>query len=259
MTQSTTKRKTSALNINCDLGESFGHWQLGCDDQVMPLIDCANIACGFHGGDPSIIRQTLSLAKLHEVEIGAHVSYPDLQGFGRRSMAIRGQALIDLVHYQLSALDGMARMNGDRIRYIKPHGALYNDMMAAPDLMAEIMTAVAQWHDSIDLMVLATPDAIQCQEMASTIGVTLRFEAFADRAYTEDGHLVARDKPGALLTMSQSVAQAKAIAIGNLTSPQGTRLDITADSLCVHGDNFAAVQIIKAIRVALNGLDNRKL
>ncbi len=254
MTHVTNPAKTSALKINCDLGESFGHWQIGCDEQVMPLIDCANIACGFHGGDPSIIRHTLSLAKRHEIEIGAHVSYPDLQGFGRRSMAIRGQALIDLIHYQLSALDGMARVHQRHITYIKPHGALYNDMMKAPELMADIMVAVAQWHAPIDLVILATPSPTACVEMALEHGITLRFEAFADRAYSDEGHLVARDKPGALLTLSQSVAQTEAIALGKLTSQAGNALNITADSLCVHGDNPAAVAVIKAIRAALDAL-----
>lgn len=252
-------RRTLPLKINCDLGESFGHWQLGCDAQVMPLLNCANIACGFHGGDASIIRQTLALAKQYKVEIGAHVSYPDLQGFGRRSMAIRGQALIDLIHYQISALDGMARIQGREISYVKPHGALYNDMMKDGALLTDIMDAVARWHEPIDLMILATPGDEHYADMALERGLALRFEVFADRAYTDSGHLMSRDKPGALLTLAQSVAQARAIAMGELTSAGGTKLNIIADSLCVHGDNPEAVATVKAIREALDSLATARL
>lgn len=254
-----TARITPPLKLNCDLGESFGHWQLGCDAQVMPLINSANIACGFHGGDASIIRQTLTLAKQYKVEIGAHVAYPDLQGFGRRSMAIRGQALIDLIHYQLSALDGMARIQGRKVSYVKPHGALYNDMMKDSALLMDIMDAVARWHKPIDLMILATPRDEHSVDMALERGLGLRFEAFADRAYTDSGHLMARDKPGALLTLAQSVAQARAIALGELTSARGKKLNIIADSLCVHGDNPEAVATVKAIREALDSLATARL
>lgn len=255
-TNDQAERRTRPLKINCDLGESFGHFQVGCDAQIMPLINCANIACGFHGGDASIIRQTLTLAKHYKVEIGAHVSYPDLQGFGRRSMAIRKQALIDLIHYQISALDGMARIQGRAISYVKPHGALYNDMMKDSALLTDIMDAVASWHKPIDLMILATPRDEQFVEMALERGLTLRFEAFADRAYTDSGYLMARDKPGALLTLAQSVAQARAIAVGELTSARGKKLNLIADSLCVHGDNPEAVTTVKAIREAFNSLAN---
>ena len=143
----TRKKRSRQLDIklNCDLGEGFGAYSMGCDEEIMPLIDCANVACGYHGGDPSIMRKTVLLAKRHKVEIGAHVAYPDLQGFGRRSMDLRGQELIDCIQYQISALDGMARTNGASVTYVKPHGALYNDMSTDTGLQRTVMQAIESW------------------------------------------------------------------------------------------------------------------
>ena len=239
------------IKINCDLGESFGAWKMGCDEAVMPLIDCANIACGFHGGDPSVMRETLVLAKKHRVEIGAHVAYPDLQGFGRRSMALRGQELVDAIHYQISALDGMARSIGTKVAYVKPHGALYNDMLSDRELLETVMNAVASWYRSLDLMMLATPKDKRAVELAFGYGLGLRFEAFADRGYTRAGYLVPRGKPNALLDLDTAVKQAADIAAGNLRSVKGHKLSIVPDTLCVHGDTPAAVEILAAIRAAL--------
>ena len=239
------------LSLNCDLGESFGAWTLGHDAAVMPLIDAANIACGFHAGDPSIIRETIDLAVKHGVEIGAHVSYPDLQGFGRRSMAIRGQSLVDLIHYQLAALEGLARLQGADLRYVKPHGALYNDMAADLSLMAEVMHAVASWPTALDFMTMATPQHEAVRALAREHGLTLRLEAFADRAYTDDGHLVPRHEPGAVLDADAAAHQAQAIAEGRLLSQRGTTLAVDADTLCVHGDSPEALQTLQLIHAAL--------
>lgn len=239
------------LTLNCDLGESFGAWRMGADAEVMPLIDCANIACGFHAGDPSIIRETLKLAKHHKTEIGAHVAYPDLQGFGRRSMALRGQALIDVLHYQMAALDGMARTLGRKISYVKPHGALYNDMMADRPLLLDIISTIADWHTPLDLMVLATTNDEELQQLAGEHGVRLRFEAFADRGYRNNGQLIPRGQPGALLTHDQAVAQALAIAQGQLKSQRGKPIALKPDTLCVHGDTPEALSMLRDIRAAL--------
>ena len=239
------------IKINCDLGESFGAWKMGCDEAVMPLIDSANIACGFHGGDPSVMRETLILAKKHKVEIGAHVAYPDLQGFGRRSMALTGQELIDAIHYQISALDGMARSHGTRVSYVKPHGALYNDMLGDEALLKSVMYAVASWYRSLDLVMLATPRDKKAVELGFEYGLGLRFEAFADRGYTRAGYLVPRGSPDALLDLEGAVAQAANIASGSLRSVKGHKLSIVPDTLCVHGDTPAAVEMLKAIRTAL--------
>lgn len=238
------------LTLNCDLGESYGAWRLGTDADVMPLIDCANIACGFHAGDPSVIRETLRLARKHKVEIGAHVAYPDLQGFGRRSMALSGQELIDCLHYQIAALDGMARVQGRKVTYVKPHGALYNDMMKDRKLLDNVMTAVSTWHKSLDLVVQATAKDKKLVPMAFNHGLSLRFEAFADRAYTPGGYLVARSKPGAVLSPTDAVTQARAIADGTLRLGRGKKTVLAADTLCVHGDSPGAFEVLSAVRAA---------
>ncbi len=250
-TKSTRGLQMTPPALNCDLGESYGTWRLGNDSAVMPLIDAANIACGFHAGDPSVIRETLALAKAHAVEIGAHVSYPDLQGFGRRSMHLRGQALTDTLHYQMAALEGMARTHQLTMTYVKPHGALYNDMTKDIALRADVMRAVAAWHRPIDLVVLATADDTNTIELATQYGLGLRFEAFADRAYNNKGLLVPREQPGAVLSLDEAVAQALAIANGRLTSIKGELLNLRADTLCVHGDTPAAVAMVQAIRLGL--------
>ncbi len=242
---------TKHLQINCDLGEGFGAWSMGQDSALMPLIDCANIACGFHAGDATIMRETLLTAKQSRVEIGAHVAYPDLQGFGRRSMNIHGQALIDLIHYQISALDGMARTLGTKVSYVKPHGALYNDMMADPKKLNDVMAAAASWYRSVDLVVLATGKDRKTTQLAVEHGLSLRFEAFADRGYDNDGQLLPRGTPGAVLTQDQAVAQAQQIAGNRLRSVKGKKLSLKADTLCVHGDTPGALTMIKAIREAL--------
>ena len=242
------------ITLNCDIGESYGIWTLGNDEQLMPLIDSANIACGFHAGDPTIIRKTLQLTKQHRVEVGAQVSYPDLQGFGRRSINLRGDELVDILQYQIAALDGMARIHGRRLTYVKPHGALYNDMMADKELLKDVMRAVAGWPRNIDLVVLATPRDKKVVQLGIEYGVSLRFEAFADRGYHRDGTLVSRGKPGAVLDQEAAVAQAVAIAKGELRSQSGRKVSLRPDTLCVHGDTPNAVEILTAIRTALSQL-----
>ena len=147
------------LLLNCDLGESFGAWKMGLDDQVMPFIDQANIACGFHAGDPVVIKKTLLAAKRNNVQVGAHPSYPDISGFGRRSMKIPPVELIALLQYQIAALTGMATNLGIEVQYVKPHGALYNDMMADGHIRSAVMEAIAECNQPLAFMLQATPDA----------------------------------------------------------------------------------------------------
>ncbi len=154
----------SRLLLNCDIGESFGSWTMGLDAEVMPFIDCANIACGFHAGDPSIMRKTVSLALSHGVKIGAHPAYQDLVGFGRRSMAYSAQELQDILHYQIGALDGMCKAQDGRVSYVKPHGAMYNDMMANPAQLRAVIQAVAAYDSSLPLMLMATRDNSAAQQ-----------------------------------------------------------------------------------------------
>lgn len=240
------------MKLNCDLGESFGSWKMGLDSEVMPHIDMANIACGFHAGDADVMALTLSLAKQHGVLVGAHPSYPDLPGFGRRSMALSHSEIVNCVRYQIAALDGMARSSGLTLSYVKPHGALYNDMMAKPEVFAAVLQAVAGYYQPLQLMLLATAKQQAYRELASAADVTLLFEAFADRRYRDDGTLMPRSQPGAVLTEAETLAQVtQLVRHGTVTTASGKHLPLQADTLCVHGDNTAAVAQVQNIKALL--------
>lgn len=239
----------STMKLNCDLGESFGAWTMGLDAQVMPHIDQANVATGFHAGDPLVIRHTLRLAKEHGVTVGAHPAYPDLVGFGRRSMACSREEIIAKIHYQVAALDGMATCAGLELRYVKPHGALYNDMMAKDDVRNAIFEALAEYHRPLALMLQATPAVEDHRREADTAGVEVWFEAFADRCYADDGKLLSRRLEGAVHSREKMLAQVEQLCEkGSLTTVSGMELPVAADTLCVHGDNEAAVNAIREIR-----------
>lgn len=240
------------MKLNCDLGESFGSWQMGLDSDVMPHIDMANIACGFHAGDADVMARTLQLAKQHGVMVGAHPSYPDLQGFGRRSMALSHSEIVNCLRYQIAALDGMAQSAGVAISYVKPHGALYNDMMAKPAVFAAVLDAVAGYYKPLKLMILATASQQEFADSAKAQGVTLLFEAFADRRYTDEGTLTPRSQSGAVLHGDDMLAQvAQLVKHGTVTTVSGNSLSLTADTLCVHGDNQAAIAQVQQIRALL--------
>ncbi|MBB1408779.1 5-oxoprolinase subunit PxpA [Pseudoalteromonas sp. SG44-17] len=237
------------MKLNCDLGESFGAWQMGLDEEVMPHIDMANIACGFHGGDSDVLARTLMLAKQHNVIIGAHPSYPDKQGFGRRSMALTPQELSNCLHYQIAAIEGMAKVQGLTLEYVKPHGALYNDMMADKTILTTVMQAVASYPSPLKLMLLATAKAAQHQQLAQKYHLELILEAFADRQYTDDGQLVSRKIAGSVHDKPALIAQVKQLlATGCVTTQSGKQLPLHADSLCVHGDNAAGIALIQEIK-----------
>ena len=241
--------------LNCDLGESYGSWTMGQDADVMPYIDQANIACGFHGGDPVTMRTTLALAAQHGVSIGAHPAYPDLVGFGRRSMNLSAEEIVASLHYQIAALDGMALNQGLELGYVKPHGALYNDMMANPAIRTAIMQAVASFHRPLALMLQATPDAKRHRLEAEALGLQVLFEAFADRCYVDDGSLLSRRKPGAVHSRERMLAQVQELtARGTVTTVNGRVLELHPDTLCVHGDNIEGVQAIQAIRALVDGI-----
>lgn len=243
-----------ALKLNCDLGESFGSWTMGMDHAVMPHIDQANIACGFHAGDPLVMQKTLLLAKQHGVTIGAHPGYPDLVGFGRRSVKAADAEIQALMLYQIAALDGMAASMGLSLDYVKPHGALYNDMMADASVRNSIMQAVASYHRPIVLMLQGTPDAVKHRAEAAKFGLNLWFEAFADRCYADDGKLLSRTLEGAVHSKEKMLAQVMQLAdSGTVTSINGHTLNLYADTLCVHGDNPEGIQAIEEIRVLISG------
>jgi len=241
------------LLLNCDLGESFGAWKMGLDDQVMPFIDQANIACGFHAGDPIVMKKTLLSAKRHNVVVGAHPSYPDLAGFGRRSMNLNPVEIIAIVEYQIAALAGMANNINMPITYVKPHGALYNDMMANGHIRSAVMQAIAESHLSLAFMLQATPDAEIHREEAKMFGLELMFEVFADRCYDDNGALLSRSKEGAVHSKEKMLAQVTQLKNdGSVTTISGHRLELQADSLCVHGDNVEGVNAIEEIRQIIN-------
>jgi UPF0271 protein len=244
------------LLLNCDIGESYGAWTMGLDAQVMPFIDCANVACGFHAGDPSVMRKTVSLALKHEVTIGAHPAYPDLVGFGRRSMACTPEEIQDLLHYQIGALDGVCRAQGARVRYVKPHGAMYNDMMANPLQLRAVIEGIARYDEQLPLMLLSMRDNRAAQAIADEYGVQLWFEAFADRGYDGEGRLMSRKLIGAVHhDPDVIVAQAMTLARGEpLRASDDSELLLAVDTLCVHSDNASSVAAVQRIRQSLDEL-----
>ncbi len=235
--------------LNCDLGESFGSWTMGLDAEVMPHIDQANIACGFHGGDPLTIRKTLALAAQHGVAVGAHPAYPDLVGFGRRPMHLSADEIVANVQYQVAALEGMAKSQNLHLSYVKPHGALYNDMMSRDEVRAAIMQAIASYHRPLKLMLQASMRADEHLREADNCGIHLIFEAFADRCYDDNGALLSRRLPGAVHERQRMLEQVEQLTTqSSITTVGGNVIKLRVDSLCVHGDNPEGVQAIEAIR-----------
>ena len=241
------------LTLNCDLGESGAGIAEGTDAALMPHIHLVNIACGYHAGDANTMRDTVALAAAHGVSIGAHPSYNDRKHFGRRSMDVPEKELITLIQDQISALDTVAARQGMSVQHVKPHGALYNDMMTSERTRKTVMAAVAGYRRPLPLVLLATGEApTHCAE-AHQAGIALLFEAFADRAYTDAGLLLPRSEPGAVLDKTQMLAQvAQLCEHGTVTTHRGTQLVMTADTLCVHGDTPEGVAAIIEIRALID-------
>jgi UPF0271 protein len=239
-----------SIDLNCDMGESYGAWKMGADAEVMPFITSANIACGFHGGDPATIRKTVRLALDHGVAIGAHPSLPDLQGFGRRVMKISPQDMYDFVIYQAGAVEAFARAAGGKLHHIKCHGALYN-MAAVDEGLSDAMARAAKDLGNVMLYVLSKSKSF---EIAKRAGLPVAGEVFADRGYSDDGTLAPRDKPGGMIEdAAKSVKQALAmVEEGYVTSLSGKRVPVSADTLCLHGDQPGAVAFAMEIRRAFS-------
>jgi UPF0271 protein len=238
------------IDLNADLGESFGPWRMGDDAGVMPWITSANVACGFHAGDPGIMRATIALCVEHGVAIGAHTSLPDLQGFGRREMKVSPREVHAQTLYQIGALHAFARAAGARLHHVKPHGALYN--MAARDrgLADAIAQAVRDFDPTLVLAGLAGSALI---DAGRNHGLAVQREGFCDRRYRADGSLTLRSEPDAVLEdIDAAVAQALAIATrGEAVANDGTRISVQADTLCVHGDRANAAAFAERLRRAL--------
>ncbi|MDQ9008874.1 5-oxoprolinase subunit PxpA [Acinetobacter gerneri] len=238
------------VDLNSDLGESFGSWKMGNDAQILPIVSSANIACGFHAGDPLGILKTLKQAVALDVTIGAHVAYPDLVGFGRRNMDLSREELIADVLYQISALDGLAKVAGSKVKYVKPHGALYNTIAKDAVQAEAVIAAIQMYNPELVLVALAGSNLV---EQARQAGLKVVSEAFADRAYNSDGSLVSRRLEGAVLHDSQFVAKrvVSMLQNGGVESIDGVFTPIQADSICLHGDTAGALEMAAEIKAEL--------
>ena len=240
----------TTMDLNSDLGESFGAWRMGDDEAILRVVTSANVACGFHAGDPAGILATVRAAVAQGVTIGAHVAYPDLVGFGRRNMDVTSAELQADVMYQIGALQGLATAAGTRVRYVKPHGALYNTIAHDERQARDVIAAIRAADPSLVLVALAGSALVG---WARAEGLTVVAEAFADRAYTAQGTLVSRREPGAVLHDAQDVARrmVRLVREGVVEAIDGRVTRVEADSICVHGDSPGAVQMARAVREAL--------
>ena len=240
-----------SVDLNCDMGESFGAWTMGNDAELMNYVSSVNIACGFHAGDASTIRNTVELAVEKRVAIGAHPSYPDLQGFGRRNMTLSSQEIFDIVLYQTAALKGIAESLGGRLHHVKPHGALYNHAAKDAETAAAIARAVHALDPNLVLVGLSGSTSIF---EAKRIGLNTASEVFADRTYQLDGSLTPRTRPDALISDVDEVALQAVSMIRNqsVAALTGEVIAIKADTICIHGDGPKALAFAQRIRSELN-------
>ncbi len=238
------------VDLNADMGESFGAWTMGLDTQLLPSISSANIACGWHAGDPVVMQATVAAAVTAGVAIGAHPGYPDLAGFGRRSMALSSDEAHSAILYQAGALRAFAEAAGGRLSHVKPHGAMYNDATVNPALARSIAKAVQALGGGVYLVGL--PDC-ELSKAAEELGLPYAREFFADRAYDDSGRLVPRSKPGAVIH-NRELAVGRtltAIRTGSVPSMTGKPIPACFDTICLHGDNPEAVDFARALRTAL--------
>ncbi len=241
------------MKLNCDLGEAEKILEDSIEHKVMPYIDMANIACGFHAGNTQVMRACIQLALENKVQVGAHPSYPDRENFGRTSMALNPADIADLMYQQLRTIDAIADEFETQLDYVKPHGALYNDMMLSDAVFDGVLQGVSYLDSNIPLIVMATPRNEHYQTRAKAKGINLIFEAFADRRYTDQGVLQSRLEDGSVLNESELILkQAQLIKAGQVETVSGKLLNIEADSLCVHGDNETSVSIVKELKAVLS-------
>jgi UPF0271 protein len=238
------------LNLNADLGESFGAWRMGSDAALLDIVQSANLACGFHAGDPLVMRDTVAAAVARGVSMGAHPSYPDLQGFGRRPMRCTAAEVEAFVLYQIGALDGFARASGTRVSHVKPHGALSNEACRDSALAQAIARAV---HAYDPRLILLAPALSALAEAGVAAGLQVALEIFADRSYEDDGQLTPRANPGGVLHAPEDcVAHVeKMLAAGGIVTRSGKILPTPIHSICVHGDGPQAVAAALALKAAL--------
>lgn len=239
------------VDLNCDLGESFGRYKLGLDDEVVKYITSANIACGFHASDPIVMEKTVLLAKENNIQVGAHPGFPDLLGFGRRKMDISINEAKAYIKYQVGALYAFCKSNNVKLSHVKPHGELYNMAGKDYELAKAICEAIYEFDKDLILLGLGNSEMINA---AKNIGIRYAKEVFADRAYEEDGSLVSRNKDGAIIT-DENIAISQVIDIiknKRVKCITGKYIDLQADSICVHGDGMKALEFVKKIKDKLN-------
>jgi len=245
------------IKLNSDLGEGYGTWKSGNDKEIMKYIDMANLACGFHAGDPLIMSNSIKEAKKNAILIGAHPGYQDLIGFGRRSIEYHPDELKVILIYQIGALRALAHFNGYDISYVKPHGALYNDMMKNEHIFRTIIQTLSSYDKNLKLMILSSSKNEIYKKIAQDFGISLIYEAFADRAYSDEGFLVSRKEKNSVIKDVKTIIQrVKELSKeGYIKSINGKKLYLKVDSLCVHGDNEEALLITKTIREFLDNIE----
>jgi UPF0271 protein len=235
-----------SIDINCDMGESFGTWRLGQDEALMDYVSSVNIACGFHAGDPSVMRRTVNLAAQKNIAIGAHPGYADLQGFGRREIKVSPDEVYDIVAYQIGALTSFTKAAGTHLHHVKPHGALYNAAAKDPSLASAIARAVYDVDKNLVLVGLSSSCLI---DEAKKTGLKICNEVFADRSYQEDASLTPRTKSDALISDPQQAANQvlQMVQRGTVTTTSGKEIPVVAETICIHGDGKFALEFAKAI------------
>ncbi|GAB3818142.1 5-oxoprolinase subunit PxpA [Pontibacter rugosus] len=238
---------TYTVDLNCDMGESFGAWNMGNDGELLQYISSSNIACGLHAGDPATMKKTVRQALKHNVAIGAHPGLPDLSGFGRREMAVSGEEVYDMVVYQLGALSAFAKSEGAKLHHLKPHGAMYNMAATNPSLAEAIAEAIYKVAPELILYGLAGSEMIRA---GAKIGIRTANEVFADRTYQQDGTLTPRRSPNALITDQNEAVQqvVRMVKESKVQSQQGKEVTIQADTICIHGDGAHALDFARKIK-----------
>jgi UPF0271 protein len=238
------------IDLNCDMGESFGAYKLGRDEDAIKYISSANIACGWHAGDALVMNRTVKLAAEHGVGVGAHPSYPDLMGFGRRNMDCSGEEIRHYVVYQIGALQSFCKVNNVKMQHVKPHGNLYLTAVENETVATAVAEAIVSVDPNLMYVALAGAKGALMTKVGEKLGLKVLYEAFPDRAYTADGTLASRRVPGAVITDPNKVAERALMMAkeGKVVAIDGTVVDLEVQTLCVHGDNPSAVDLVKTIR-----------
>ncbi|MCK5097982.1 MAG: 5-oxoprolinase subunit PxpA [Desulfobacteraceae bacterium] len=240
------------MDLNCDMGESFGAYKLGMDEEVMQYITSANIACGWHAGDPLVMDMTVEMAIENNVAVGAHPGYPDLLGFGRRSMSLTEKEIRNYLLYQIGALNAFCKVHGVPLQYVKPHGALYLDAVENKAIARAVAEGIMSLNSDLYFVAFAGKKGETMRQMGKELGLRVVYEAFPDRAYTREGTLVSRKEPGAVISDPDLVAQrALDMSNGFVKTIDDTVFELEVQTLCVHGDNLAAVDLVKNIKIVL--------